>query len=411
NALRVRVRVRVTAPGIPGARWNDAEAAPGSRRLSHGQSRGQRREQSPAWRTPAPQQTAPSLQPPGGLPGLRSRSAERGAEPRRGLPRAPPRTARRAAAPGWAPAGRAPSILRPAGRARPPPPQRCGPGSPDRAPARPAPPRRRPSARSPVRAPIPGRRCGPSVRPCAPRRRGAPSRGGAAAGASAAINRRLPAGRGAGRGGAGARGRAAERGSLGSVVRGGAEAGPPAGSSPAGVPSRSPRPDPVTALRATRTSALGGKRCRLFGEARGSCGEGGRRRLSKPVSSGWMEQIKRANKLFTSDCIFLKKTLNIPVISEKPLSFNGLNSIDSPESETVGSSFSHEEEPTAAGEDLSPPSPQESDVQPVQPEEVSARDFLQRLDLQIKLSTQAAKKLKEESRDEESPYATSLYHS
>lgn len=70
-----------------------------------------------------------------------------------------------------------------------------------------------------------------------------------------------------------------------------------------------------------------------------------------------------------------------------------------------------EEEPVVAGEDLPPPSPQESDVQPVQPEEVSARDFLQRLDLQIKLSTQAAKKLKEESRDEESPYATSLYHS
>ncbi|XP_040476570.1 lysM and putative peptidoglycan-binding domain-containing protein 2 isoform X2 [Ursus americanus] len=124
-----------------------------------------------------------------------------------------------------------------------------------------------------------------------------------------------------------------------------------------------------------------------------------------------MEQIKRANKLFTNDCIFLKKTLNIPVISEKPLLFNGLNSIDSPENETVGSSFSHEEEPVAAGEDLSPPSPQESDVKPVQPEEVSARDFLQRLDLQIKMSTQAAKKLKEESRDEESPYATSLYHS
>ncbi|XP_058283720.1 lysM and putative peptidoglycan-binding domain-containing protein 2 isoform X2 [Hylobates moloch] len=124
-----------------------------------------------------------------------------------------------------------------------------------------------------------------------------------------------------------------------------------------------------------------------------------------------MEQIKRANKLFTNDCIFLKKTLNIPVISEKPLLFNGLNSIDSPENETVDNSFSQEEEPVVAGEDLPPPSPQESDVQPVQPEEVSARDFLQRLDLQIKLSTQAAKKLKEESRDEESPYATSLYHS
>ncbi|MBV96608.1 LysM and putative peptidoglycan-binding domain-containing protein 2, partial [Eschrichtius robustus] len=123
-----------------------------------------------------------------------------------------------------------------------------------------------------------------------------------------------------------------------------------------------------------------------------------------------MEQIKRANKLFTNDCIFLKKTLNIPVISEKPLLFNGLNSIDSPENETVDS-FSHEEDLVAAGEDLSPPSPQESDAQPMQPEEVSARDFLQRLDLQIKLSTQAAKKLKEESRDEESPFAASLYHS
>ncbi|XP_023365917.1 lysM and putative peptidoglycan-binding domain-containing protein 2 isoform X2 [Otolemur garnettii] len=124
-----------------------------------------------------------------------------------------------------------------------------------------------------------------------------------------------------------------------------------------------------------------------------------------------MEQIKRANKLFTNDCIFLKKTLNIPIISEKPLLFNGLNSIDSPENETVDSSFPPEEDPVVAREDLPPPSPQEPEVQPVQPEEVSARDFLQRLDLQIKLSTQAAKKLKEESRDEENPYATSLYHS
>ncbi|XP_036773670.2 lysM and putative peptidoglycan-binding domain-containing protein 2 isoform X1 [Manis pentadactyla] len=124
-----------------------------------------------------------------------------------------------------------------------------------------------------------------------------------------------------------------------------------------------------------------------------------------------MEQIKRANKLFTNDCIFLKKTLNIPVISEKPLLFNGLNSMDSPENETVDSSFPHEEEPVAAKDDLSPPSPPEATVQPVHPEEVSAKDFLQRLDLQIKLSTQAAKKLKEESRDEESLYATSLYHS
>ncbi|CAH6875987.1 Lysmd2 [Phodopus roborovskii] len=124
-----------------------------------------------------------------------------------------------------------------------------------------------------------------------------------------------------------------------------------------------------------------------------------------------MEQIKRANKLFTNDCIFLKKTLNIPILSEKPFTFNGLNSIDSPEKETVDSSFCHEEETVVAGEELPPPSPQDPDPKPVQPEEVSARDFLQRLDLQIKLSTEAARKLKEENRDEESPYAASLYHS
>ncbi|XP_054420735.1 lysM and putative peptidoglycan-binding domain-containing protein 2 [Pteronotus mesoamericanus] len=123
-----------------------------------------------------------------------------------------------------------------------------------------------------------------------------------------------------------------------------------------------------------------------------------------------MEQIKRANKLFTNDCIFLKKTLNIPIISEKPFLFNGLNSIDSPENETVEDRFSHEEGLVAAA-DLPPPSPQAPDAQPVTPEEVSAKDFLQRLDLQIQLSTQAAKKLKEESRDEDNPYATSLYHS
>ncbi|XP_021028291.1 lysM and putative peptidoglycan-binding domain-containing protein 2 isoform X1 [Mus caroli] len=124
-----------------------------------------------------------------------------------------------------------------------------------------------------------------------------------------------------------------------------------------------------------------------------------------------MEQIKRANKLFTNDCIFLKKTLSIPILSEKPLLFNGLNSIDSPENETVDSSFCQEEEPVVSEEELPPPSPQDPDPKPAQPEEVSARDFLQRLDLQIKLSTQAARKLKEESRDEESPYAASLYHS
>ncbi|XP_060116290.1 lysM and putative peptidoglycan-binding domain-containing protein 2 [Heteronotia binoei] len=124
-----------------------------------------------------------------------------------------------------------------------------------------------------------------------------------------------------------------------------------------------------------------------------------------------MEQIKRANKLFTNDCIFLRKTLNIPVISEKPLLFNGLNSLESPENEAISSPHSCEDDPVTVQEDKSSPSPQESDNH-LPPEELSAKDFLHRLDLQIKLSKQAARKLKSEDvreDDEENPYATSSY--
>ncbi|XP_024055553.1 lysM and putative peptidoglycan-binding domain-containing protein 2 isoform X1 [Terrapene carolina triunguis] len=127
-----------------------------------------------------------------------------------------------------------------------------------------------------------------------------------------------------------------------------------------------------------------------------------------------MEQIKRANKLFTNDCIFLRKTLNIPVISEKPLLFNGLNSLESPENEIIDISLCGEGPMTVQEESSSSsPSPQEPDNQPAAPEELSAKDFLHRLDLQIKLSKQAARKLKDEDireEDEESPYATSSYH-
>ncbi|XP_032634529.1 lysM and putative peptidoglycan-binding domain-containing protein 2 [Chelonoidis abingdonii] len=126
-----------------------------------------------------------------------------------------------------------------------------------------------------------------------------------------------------------------------------------------------------------------------------------------------MEQIKRANKLFTNDCIFLRKTLNIPVITEKPLLFNGLNSLESPENEIIDVSLCGEGPVTVQEESSSSPSPQEPDNQPAAPEELSAKDFLHRLDLQIKLSKQAARKLKDEDireEDEESPYATSSYH-
>ncbi|XP_067411936.1 lysM and putative peptidoglycan-binding domain-containing protein 2 isoform X2 [Emydura macquarii macquarii] len=125
-----------------------------------------------------------------------------------------------------------------------------------------------------------------------------------------------------------------------------------------------------------------------------------------------MEQIKRANKLFTNDCIFLRKTLNIPVISEKQLLFNGFSSLESPENETIDISLCGEGSLTVQEDSSSSPSPQETDNQPAAPEELSAKDFLHRLDLQIKLSKQAARKLKDDIReeDEESPYATSSYH-
>ncbi|KAM4677850.1 lysM and putative peptidoglycan-binding domain-containing protein 2 [Discoglossus pictus] len=127
-----------------------------------------------------------------------------------------------------------------------------------------------------------------------------------------------------------------------------------------------------------------------------------------------MEQIKRANKLFSTDCIFLRKTLNIPVISEKTSLFNGLGLLDSPENDFFDSSTSLAEEPVAApidnGSSTSSPETNRPLVRPE--EELSAKDFLHRLDLQIKRSTQAAKRLKEEDDlrgDDEDSYATSSY--
>ncbi|MBN3271077.1 LYSM2 protein, partial [Polyodon spathula] len=106
-----------------------------------------------------------------------------------------------------------------------------------------------------------------------------------------------------------------------------------------------------------------------------------------------MEHIKRANKLFSNDCIFLKTSLNIPVISEK-CTFNGLNSLESPDSEA---SVTVADDDTSSSSTASPsPNTQEPDSQPTQPEELSAKDYLQRLDLKIQLSKQAARKLKDE---------------
>lgn len=113
-----------------------------------------------------------------------------------------------------------------------------------------------------------------------------------------------------------------------------------------------------------------------------------------------MEQIKRANKLFSNDCIFLKNSLNIPVLSEKRYIFNGL-SLESPDGD--GEAACQETDTTCVMlQDIEgpspPPSPPPEDSKPPQPqpEELSAKDFLHRLDLQIKQSKQAARRLKEE---------------
>lgn len=124
-----------------------------------------------------------------------------------------------------------------------------------------------------------------------------------------------------------------------------------------------------------------------------------------------MEQIKRANKLFSNDCIFLKNSLNIPVVSEKRSIFNGL-SLESPDGEGEAA---YQETDTACVmlQDIEgpspPPSPPPEDSKPPQPqpEELSAKDFLHRLDLQIKQSKQAARRLKEEEvRSSEENYTT-----
>ncbi|XP_007560256.1 PREDICTED: lysM and putative peptidoglycan-binding domain-containing protein 2 [Poecilia mexicana] len=134
-----------------------------------------------------------------------------------------------------------------------------------------------------------------------------------------------------------------------------------------------------------------------------------------------MEQIKRANKLFSNDCIFLRNSLNIPVVSEKRSIFNGL-SLESPDGDgETANQDAHV--PHVMTQDIEGPSPSSSpppensstpqpQPQP-QPEELSAKDFLHRLDLQIKQSKQAAQRLKEEevrSNEEDDTTPKTSYH-
>lgn len=89
-----------------------------------------------------------------------------------------------------------------------------------------------------------------------------------------------------------------------------------------------------------------------------------------------MEQIKRANRLYTNDSIFLKKVLSIPVLTES-LPFT--NDTEFHEEET---SNHHHQVPVENGQIM--PERQE------EPADVSPSDYLKRMDILINQSKQAA---------------------
>ncbi|KAM4690139.1 lysM and putative peptidoglycan-binding domain-containing protein 1 [Rhinophrynus dorsalis] len=97
-----------------------------------------------------------------------------------------------------------------------------------------------------------------------------------------------------------------------------------------------------------------------------------------------MEQIKRVNRLYTNDSIFLKKCLSIPVMTEQPDLSNGLNSQD-------GSGDQEQK-----SEELATKERGKSQRHAGQKEEMSASDFMNKLDTRIRVSKRAAvKKLRE----------------
>lgn len=111
-----------------------------------------------------------------------------------------------------------------------------------------------------------------------------------------------------------------------------------------------------------------------------------------------MEQIKRTNRLYTNDSIFLKKTLYIPILTEPRDLFNGLDSEEEndgeeevrPRKDEIGSSSGKRKDqrsgsgrPKVAGLE-----PHQEASTPSQ--DLSASDFLKKLDSQISLSKKAA---------------------
>ncbi|XP_007435553.1 lysM and putative peptidoglycan-binding domain-containing protein 1 [Python bivittatus] len=106
------------------------------------------------------------------------------------------------------------------------------------------------------------------------------------------------------------------------------------------------------------------------------------------------EQIKRANRLYTNDSIFLKKTLSIPVPAEPKALSNGLDFED--EDEEEGREAAAEAVPPDSAKKPKPPRKNGTPGGSVPKHDLSAADFLFKLDSEIRRSKQAAaKKLRE----------------
>ncbi|XP_021575137.1 lysM and putative peptidoglycan-binding domain-containing protein 1 isoform X2 [Carlito syrichta] len=122
---------------------------------------------------------------------------------------------------------------------------------------------------------------------------------------------------------------------------------------------------------------------------------------SRPLRiSEWkMEQIKRANRLYTNDSIFLKKTLYIPILTEPRDLFNGLDSeeendredeVHPSKKEVCSHSAERKKQETGSRRANGEVLPTPGQEPPIPIHDLSASDFLKKLDTQISLSKKAA---------------------
>ncbi|XP_073495488.1 lysM and putative peptidoglycan-binding domain-containing protein 1 [Phyllobates terribilis] len=117
-----------------------------------------------------------------------------------------------------------------------------------------------------------------------------------------------------------------------------------------------------------------------------------------------MEQIKRVNRLYTNDSIFLKKYLSIPVLMEQPQLTNGAHP-----TEDSGAAGGY-----GAGKEGTASRPQRSMSLDARKDEVSATDFMTKLDTRIRVSKRTVvKKMREvepvAKEEESSPEAVTGY--